>query len=329
MSFSETLYGKLVKTAVKWVLSGAFLAILVGVIALWTPDTDVVTMRAKYGGAPSQFVDLGSRLNVHIRDEGPRDAPVIVLLHGSSSDLRTWDRWTAALTNKYRVVRIDQIGHGLTGPSPTRDYSMAAFVATLDRLVQKLGITKFSLAGSSMGGTVAWNYALAHVEKLDALIMIDTGGVPYPDDPPPPFVFQIAQNPLFRPALLHITPRFLVAAAARSSVADPASFSESSIDRTWELLRYPGNRQATADRQQVPRVPANPKDMNRITVPTLILWGEKDATLPVWGARWFGTHIRGSKVIVYPGIGHLPMEEVPKKSVADLSNWLASLPRRR
>jgi pimeloyl-ACP methyl ester carboxylesterase len=313
----------------KWLVIGVLLAIIVGAVAYWTPDTDAAAMRAKYGGPPSQYVDLGNGLTLHLRDEGPRDAPVIILLHGSSADLRTWDQWTAVLTTKYRIVRIDQIGHGLTGPSPTRDYSMMAFTATVDQLTQKLGIRKFSLAGSSMGGNVAWNYTLAHPEKVEALILIDAGGAPYRDDPPPPFVFQIAQNPLFRPALLHITPRFLVAAAARSSVVNPASYSESSIDRTWELLRYPGNRQATADRLKVQRVAAKVEDMKRIIVPTLILWGEKDSTLPVWGARWFGTHIRGSKVIVYPGIGHLPMEEIPQKSVADLSNWLATLPAPR
>jgi pimeloyl-ACP methyl ester carboxylesterase len=313
----------------KWTGILAVLAIVLTVIALWTPDTNVEAMRAKYGSTPSQFVALDKGLTVHLRDEGPRDAPVIILLHGSSSDLHTWDAWTRRLAGKYRVIRIDQIGHGLTGPSPSRNYSMAAFVATVEQLAKKLGIAKFSLGGSSMGGTVAWNYALAYPERLDALVLIDAGGAPYPDDPPPPFVFRIAQSPVFRPALLHLTPRMLVAAAARSSVAEPKSFNEASIDRTWELLRYPGNRQATADRYGTPRTTAKAVDMTRIAVPTLILWGEQDSSLPVWGARWFGTHIRGSKTIIYPGIGHLPMEEVSSQSATDVMNWLASLPQPR
>lgn len=295
----------------------------------WTPDTDPVAMRAKYGAAPSQFIDLEGGLTVHVRDEGPRDARVILLLHGSSADLRTWDHWVEQLSVKHRVVRIDQIGHGLTGPSPSRDYSMAAFVATVDNLMTKLGVQKFIVAGSSMGGNVAWNYALAHTDRLDGLILVSPGGAPYPDNPPPPFVFQIAQNQAFMPVLLHITPRWLVAAAARSSVADPASFTDASIDRTWEMLRYPGNRQATVDRQSVPQIAAKTQDMQRIRIPTLILWGERDTTLPVWGARWFNTHIPGSKLIIYPKIGHLPMEEASETSARDVMNWLATLPAPR
>jgi hypothetical protein len=87
-----------------WRIALALLVLLLSVVALlWTPDTDPAAMRAKYGAAPSQFLDLGNGLRVHLRDEGPRDAPVLVLLHGSNADLLTWDGWARALTPAFRV----------------------------------------------------------------------------------------------------------------------------------------------------------------------------------------------------------------------------------
>ena len=105
----------------KWVLRGflALVALLVIAFLIFrTPDTDAAEMRAKYGGPPSQFVDIGDGVTVHLRDEGPKDAPAIILLHGSNADLHTWDPWVQALKDQYRVIRFDQVGHGLTGPDP-------------------------------------------------------------------------------------------------------------------------------------------------------------------------------------------------------------------
>lgn len=118
----------------KWL--AAILVVLVGAfLLLRTPDTDPAAMRAKYGAPPSQFVDLGGGLTVHLRDEGPRndrgDAPVLVLLHGSNADLHTWDAWARALSGQFRVIRYDQIGHGLTGPNPAGGHSQDAMVAVL------------------------------------------------------------------------------------------------------------------------------------------------------------------------------------------------------
>ena len=121
------------RRALKW-LAALVVVVLVAFLVLRTPDTDRKAMIAKYGAPPSRFVELRPGLTVHYRDEGPRDAPAIVLLHGSNADLHTWDAWTAALTDQYRVVRFDQIGHGLTGADPKLDYSPANFAEDVGRM---------------------------------------------------------------------------------------------------------------------------------------------------------------------------------------------------
>jgi pimeloyl-ACP methyl ester carboxylesterase len=313
------------KRVLKWVSLAILLTVIAALVLLWTPNTDPATMRSKYGGAPSQFVDVGGGLTVHLRDEGPRDAPVIVLLHGSNSDLHTWDAWTRSLIIKYRVIRFDQIGHGLTGPSPTRDYGPAAMVATTDRVANVLGLSTFTLAGNSMGGGIAWRYAVSHPDRLDGLVLIDATGAPDLRKQSLPLGFRIARTPGLRDVMLYVTPRSLIDKSLHQSVSNQAIVTDAAVDRYWELLRYPGNRQATIDRFAQPSTVNDAARVVGIKVPTLILWGDDDKLLPVSGAKWFATNIPGSQIITYPGIGHLPMEETADKSVNDMMNWLATI----
>ena len=312
----------------KWLIIGVLLAIVFGAVVYWTPDTNAAVMRTKYGSPASQYVDLGNGLTVHLRDEGPRNAPVIILLHGSNSFLQTWDRWTILLKPNYRVIRFDFPGHGLTGDYPARDYSHAAFADIVDRVTAKLGVTRFTLAGNSMGGNVAWIYAHKHPQKLTGLILVDASGQPEPEPQDLPLGFRIAQTPVLRDIMLHITPRSIIEQGLRKSVTNQAVVTRENIDCYWELLRYPGNRQATIDRFGTPReTPV--VGMPKLAVPTLILWGADDKLIPASSAAWFKAQVPNAKMIIYPTVGHLMMEEIPEKSAADLSNWLASLPSPR
>ena len=306
-------------------------ALLLGVyLLLRTPDSDPAAMRAKYGGAPSQFVDLAGGLKVHLRDEGPRDAPVIVLLHGSSDDLHTWDPWAAQLSKTYRVIRFDQIGHGLTGPEPHGDYSPRAFVETIDQVITRLGVTRFALAGNSMGGANALHYALVHGDKLTALVLLDAGGGPRLSKEPGNIGFKIARMPVLNKLMLTVTPRSLIEKSLRQSVWNQAVVTPATVDRFWELLRYPGNRQATLTRFGQGWVTFDKARLSALKMPVLILWGAHDSLIAPATAQWFGQAIPGSTVIVYPDSGHLPQQEVAGRSAADVAAFLqaaASRPR--
>jgi pimeloyl-ACP methyl ester carboxylesterase len=287
-----------------------------------TPDTDPAAMRAKYGAPPSRFVDLGNGLTMHVRDTGPRDAPAIVLLHGSNSSLQTWDGWAARLDRTWRVIRFDLPGHGLTGPHPQRDYSAAGFDDAVDRVTRKLGVERFALAGNSMGGWVAWTYAVAHPERVSRLILVDAAGAPEIAGRALPIGFRIARTPLLRDLTTIVTPRSVIERSVHQTVSNQAIVTPAAIDRYWELLRYPGNRQATLDRFATQQPPATPAAMARLTMPVLVLWGEEDKLIPLASGRWFAAHIPGSRLIVYPHIGHLPMEEATDASAADVESFL-------
>ena len=302
--------------------------LLIALIALfawgYAPDTDPAAMKAKYASASSQFIDVGGGLTMHVRNEGKRDGPVLVLLHGSNASLHTWEPWVARLGAKYRIISLDQIGHGLTGPNPTDQYDGDAFVGTLDALMVKMGVSKFALAGNSMGGYVAWEYALAHGDKLTHLVLIDAAGPPEDPNKKLPIGFRIARTPGINKLALVITPRSLFEKSIHQSVSNQAIVTPASIDRYWELNRYPGNRAATGLR--FASYAGRLRDVGRmgeIKVPTLILWGAEDKLVPVSGADWFAARIPGSVRIVYPGIGHIPMEEAADRSAADLDAFLS------
>ena len=323
----------------KWVLRGflALVALLVVAFLIFrTPDTDAAEMRAKYGGSPSQFVEIGGGLTVHLRDEGPKDAPAIILLHGSNADLHTWEPWVQGLKGQYRVIRFDQVGHGLTGPDPEDNYTRANYVADIAEVADKLGLKTFILGGNSMGGKHALAFAVAHSERVTGLVLVDGSGGPMLDlakgkpekdkkKDSGNIGFKIAQTPGINLLVEQITPRSLIAQSLEQSVSVKSVASEAAVDRYWELLRYPGNRRATLKRFSLPYDPLTEAEIVGVKTPTLILWGEEDRLIPVEAGRWLDKTMPASTLVVYPKIGHLPQEEAAEATLTDLKPWLAAL----
>ncbi|GAC1423880.1 MAG: hypothetical protein NVSMB69_21610 [Novosphingobium sp.] len=116
----------------------------------------------------------------------------------------------------------------------------------------------------------------------------------------------------------------MFAQSLHQTVSNQAIVTDAMIDRYRDLNRFPGNRRATRLRSAVPHAhDDNATRVATITVPTLILWGAEDKLIPASGADWFAARIKGSRKVVYPGIGHLPMEETPDRSAQDVEAFLA------
>ncbi|MFD1765476.1 alpha/beta fold hydrolase [Sphingorhabdus buctiana] len=304
------------------------LLVLIAALLGWgyAPDIPAKELRAKYANAESEFVDLGDGLTVHLRDEGPKDAPALILLHGSNASLHTWQQWVDRLGKDYRIIRYDQPGHGLTGPHPKDDYTAAGFVDVVDRVAKNRGLTQFYLGGNSMGGWVTHEYAKAHPEKLLGIILVDAAGAPDSRPKSTPIGFRIARLPGVNRLAQIVTPRGMIETSLKQSVSNQAIVTDAEVDEYWELLRHPGNREATGKRFALygSRNTASPVPEPTRKLPALIIWGEEDKLIPVSAAKWFASTYSGSTSQIYKGIGHIPMEESPDRSAADVRAWLVS-----
>lgn len=316
------------KRFLKWL--AVLIIALIAALFIWgcAPDTDAAAMKAKYGDGASQFAALEPGLTVHYRDEGKRDGPAIMLVHGSNASLHTWEPWVKRLGSDHRVISLDLPGHGLTGSHPGGVYDYPVFVDVVDRLMTRLRIEKAVIGGNSMGGGVAWMFALAHPDRTDGVLLVDAAGAPRWDSKKNPIGFQLMRTPVIKELARFIAPRAIFQSSLETSVSVQSLLTPEYIDRYWELNRYPGNREATMKRFSLVHNnhPASKQKLAAIKAPVMIMWGEEDNLIPVSSARWFHQAIPGSKLVVYPKVGHIPMEEVPNRSAADVKAWLNTLP---
>lgn len=309
--------------------AAGFLAVLgLSFLALRTPDADRAEMVAKYGGPAATFAEGAGGMRVHWRDEGCRDCPAIILLHGSNSSLHTFEPIIAELAGEYRIITYDQPGHGLTGPHPRDDYTAAGMFEALNAVANAARLDRFYLGGNSMGGWVAWRYALNYPERVEGLILIDAAGAPLREGesaPPLNLGFRLLRNPLLRPLMSQITPRSLVQKSLQETVADPSIVTNAMVDRYWELLRFPGNRRASALRANADREAEVFDRISDITAPTLLLWGAEDRLIFPSAATTFDERLPNAEVVILDGVGHIPMEEAPAATANAIRRFLEGL----
>jgi pimeloyl-ACP methyl ester carboxylesterase len=303
-------------------LTFSFLA-TVWVASVWEPDRSVESLTPRWAAPPSSFLPLAG-MNVHLRDEGPRDDPApIVLLHGTSASLHTWDGWTAALSKTRRVLRFDLPGFGLTGPSPTNAYTIAAYTRFVVAMLDALSVKRCVLAGNSLGGEIAWSTAVASPDRVSALILVDAAGHRI-ESVSVPIGFRVAKVPVLNKLFLKLLPRRIVTSSLRNVYGDPSKVTNELVDRYFELTLREGNRASLPLRFQQAVSGANEADVKKVTAPTLILWGERDRLIPPDHAALFAKEIAGSTLVTFPELGHVPQEEDAPATVAAVQRFLAA-----
>lgn len=330
-------------------LALAILALLV-VAGLWLFEGDFSSSEvdAKFSNQHSKFMTTADGTRVHYRDQGNADGPVIVLVHGSNASLHTWEPWRELLDDTYRVITLDLPGHGLTGAVPSNKYDSAAQIATLNALIQQLALKSFVLGGNSMGGGVSWRYALEYPDQIDALVLVDASGLgswrqqkeqqeaagktaANSEVKEGPLVFRLLQKPWFRRIAVWLDTRYLTGQGLRAAFHDPAKVTEEMIDLYYNMSMRAGTREATLTRFAGFGNRSNrlaDADLATLRMPTLVLWGETDALIPASTGERFAAVLPDAKLIVYPNVGHIPMEEIPTQSAADLRAFLqARLPK--
>ena len=287
----------------------------------WAPDRALADLKPRWALPPSEFLAIDGML-VHLRDQGPRDDPApIVLLHGTSASLHTWEGWVAALQAKRRVISLDLPGFGLTGPFPDGDYRMSHYSAFLAHVLDQLQVPRAVVAGNSFGGQLAWQFALDHPQRVERLVLVDSAGYPR-NATSIPIGFRLAQIPALAPLMANLLPRQMIEASIRNVYGDPSKVSDELIDRYYELTLRAGNREALRQRFIQAEAGQGFTRIAELKVPTLIIWGGRDELIPPDNAERFKRDIQGSRLVLFDDLGHVPQEEDPARTVAVLMGFL-------
>ena len=303
-------------------LGAALLAVAAGL--LYTPDKPRRVLEAKYAESPADFIAVAG-LRVHVRDSGKRDAPAVILLHGFGASLDTWDSWAARLSATYRVVRFDMPGFALTGADPPGDYTDARTMTVLGLLMDAEQIGRASLIGNSLGGKIAWMFAAAHPERVEKLVLVSPDGFASPG-----FAYgRRAQVPAMLRLLPYVLPTTMVRATLAPAYGNPAALTEERVARYRDLMLAPGVRQAMLARMEQVMLQPPESLLRSIRAPTLLVWGERDAMIPFGNAADYQKLIPDCRLAALPGLGHVPQEEDPERSLAPVLAFLAQADARR
>ena len=311
------------------ILGGIVILLLIALASAYRSDLSAEAVNKKYLTPESQFIAVDG-MQVHVRILG--EGEPVFLLHGSFASLHTWDAWQQAMSPYYQTIALDFPGHGLTGPDSLKRYGTKDYSELVRAIAQKLNLSQYHVAGNSMGGGVALQHASDYPGNVLSLNLIDSGGAPSADrrntdstsqkktNAGGAWIFQVARHPVFSKLLLSCTPKFLFALNMEQVYGNDAKVTDEVTTRYYELMLREGNRQATLDRLSQPR--NSNIQFERLSMPTLILWGAEDTWIPVAQGKRLQQALPGSNLVILDGVGHVPMEESPTETVAEYLSFL-------
>lgn len=300
------------------ILLFSILALLIGVgYWLWTPDKPRAALEAKYLRDPGDMIEVaGARL--HVRESGPKDQPAVILIHGFGSSLHTWDGWANGLQDRFRVIRFDLPGSGLSEPDALGRYDDRRSFEVLAALMDRLGVRQASLIGNSIGGRISWGFAAAQPDRVTRLVLVAPDGFASQG-----FSYGAAPKvPKTLEAMRYVLPRFMLRMNLVPAYGDPKALTEGMVDRYYDLMLAPGVRAALIERMRQTVLESPEGVLGQIKVPVLLVWGEKDGAIPVSNAADYQRLLPRSELVTFPGVGHLPQEEAPTRSVAPVRVFL-------
>lgn len=297
------------------------LTLIAGLIAVWVyRDIPREQLEGKYMNPESRFMNVaGAR--IHYRDEGPRDAPTVLLIHANFASLLGWEPWVEALKTDYRVVRFDMTSHGLTGPDPTGDYSLERTMELTEKFIDAVGLERFTIGGTSLGGTVSVLYTAANPERIESLILLSPGSIEGKEQQS-----NRGEVPASAYVLKYIMPRALPEFMLTGGFSDDGKLTDELIDRWFELWRYPGQREAQLDRLRQYDSGDIFSVYRSLDVPVLLLWGEDNQTAKFEQHKEILHLLENAPTInffSYPGVGHMAVQEAGELMAPDVINFLA------
>jgi pimeloyl-ACP methyl ester carboxylesterase len=275
------------------------------------------------------------RVSIHGHEIAFRAAgrgPVLVLLHGMAGSSATWRHVMPLLASDFTVVAPDMLGHGESA-KPRADYSLGAHAACVRDLMIALGHSRATIVGQSWGGGVAMQLAYQFPERCERLVLVSSGGL------------GIEVNPILR-ALSVPGAAVTLTLGCRPALRDAgqaigrwlarihrqAGPEGMEIWRAYAALADPETRRAflltlrSVVDHAGQRVSARDRFYLTSALPTLIVWGDRDPIIPVQHGLDAHAAMRGSRLEVFPGIGHFPHCGDPPRFARVLRSFVHDTP---
>ncbi len=305
-------------------LAVILVAIIAGYLALLRADIPYARLEAKYASPASRFMDLPGGIHLHYRDQGNPRGPALIMVHGFSASLQAWEPWVVRLGSRYRIISLDLPGHGLTRAPVGYRPSIDAYADLTDDVARRLGAKSYTVIGNSMGGAVAWDDALRHAPDVRGLVLVDAAGWPeetrhHGDGP---LIFRILCSPIGQRLIRDVDTRPMAKDGLKAAYLDPTLVTPALIDRYVELSRAPGHRDILLAIVSERPGGETAATFKAIATPTLVMHGVDDKLVPYADGEAFARTIPGARLITYSGVGHVPMEQIPDRSAADLDAFL-------
>jgi len=288
------------------------------------PWLTIPQLRHRYADAQSRFIMIKG-VELHYKDEGPRGAPVLFMVHGSVSSLRTWDRIAAVLKGRYRVIRYDIPGYGLSGAISDE---VAANVQPTDLafgLLDALKVSRATVIGVSSGGTMGMYMAARRPELVQRLILSNT-----PSDPVKTDHLIMPQGFLDAQARVKATGfsdqgfwnEYLSYFSGK-----PARISARTRAEYYDFGRRTPEKHPIAMVARIGDGKQAAVEMAKVTAPTMLIWGGADHLLPKAAADAIERYLAAAPIsrVILPDVGHYPPLESPDRFARLIADYVEAV----
>jgi pimeloyl-ACP methyl ester carboxylesterase len=305
---------------VRWVLLGALLALVVALVL----NTLVVGAETKPARADiGQLVTLPGGDQLQVRQDGPVNAPTIVLLHGFAGSVHWWQNEVPLLEGRYHLIRFDLLGHGGSS-KPHGGYSMEHQAQLVDEALHQLGVRRALIVGHSMGGLVATALATRDRSLVAGVALIDSP--PTATSGKLPFLARLGFVPVLGETLRSV---FITDGEVRNALQSafaphypvPAQF----VTDFWRMTYTSYTQSHSEDGDYLKQRPLAARLSALAGLPVLAIYGVKDAIVSPTAMRADYATVPHARVVAVAGAGHSPMVEKPYATARLLLPFAASV----
>ncbi|WP_191094363.1 alpha/beta fold hydrolase [Nocardia colli] len=294
-------------------------AAVIGAIVALLLGSSVVTAHRSAAATGESTLTVDGQ-NIQVTQDGPADGPVLVLIHGLAGSTHWWDRLVPLLTDSYRVIRLDLLGHGSSAKPGGDGYSIAAQSNRVAGVLEQLGIRQAVVVGHSTGGAVATSLAEQRPDLVRALALIDTGPSIGDDISETP-ASRLLTTPIVGEALWQLRTDGLLRQALSSAFpSDDFPIPQQFVD-DLRGMTYHSLVSASAASREYLNQRALPDRLTALGKPLLVIFGEQDRRWrPATSTDAYRT-VPGATVETLPGVGHSPQVEDPARTAGILLSF--------